>query len=139
MIRPVFCDKFSFHFFPICYSLRLCELRKICNVGLDDVAHVVKETRKDDVFLIHRFREVAAYQLSNGSDPQLVELQAGHYFVFGVNLLRGLHRPILSFARATGFEPATFPVTGERSNQLSYARNASILAKKDFLVAVQYS
>ena len=26
------------------------------------------------------------------------------------------------FARATGFEPATFPVTGERSNQLSYAR-----------------
>src|SRR4051812_42684376 len=27
------------------------------------------------------------------------------------------------FARATGLEPATSPVTGERSSQLSYARN----------------
>gem|GEM_PF-6818543 len=33
-----------------------------------------------------------------------------------------LNRTTVQFARATGFEPATFPVTGERSNQLSYAR-----------------
>ena len=33
------------------------------------------------------------------------------------------HRAPLFYARATGLEPATFPVTGECSNQLSYARN----------------
>jgi hypothetical protein len=30
------------------------------------------------------------------------------------------------FARLAGFEPVTSPVTGERSNQLSYNRNRTI-------------
>src|SRR3989338_1546726 len=45
----------------------------------------------------------------------------------GVSPLQGTHflssRLSIIYARATGLEPATSPVTGECSNQLSYDRN----------------
>ena len=43
-----------------------------------------------------------------------------------VNFLSFIYLPKMN-ARPTGFEPATSPVTGECSNQLSYDRNVFII------------
>src|SRR3989344_9467866 len=79
-------------------SFRLDEFRKILEVRLDDIAHVVEKAREHDYALIDRILGTLTYQLRRRRDPQLMELKRGHYVVFSVDCPYIPHPPILPFS-----------------------------------------
>src|ERR1700690_2869776 len=97
-IRTVSRNKIRFNAFPIVDPFRRNKIRKIREIGFNDVAHVVKEARENDVALVDGNVYRIADYFADGRDAQLMQLQIRHDRVRRIYLARSFHALILSYA-----------------------------------------